>query len=216
MPKLFIAGDSTAAPKLEQKRPESGWGEYLHLFMSPLIEIKNYAENGRSTKSFISDGLLEKIDHEIKAGDYLVIQFGHNDEKTEDPKRYTDPGSEYQDNLLRMARVAIKHQATPILITSITRRLFIDHQLKNDTIGLYPRMMLACADRENIHVIDAYHMTWDLLFRLGEEKSKDIFLHLAPRTYETYPDGLTDNTHLSPYGAKLIASLIALELNKII
>ncbi|MDO9628774.1 MAG: hypothetical protein Q7I99_02635 [Acholeplasmataceae bacterium] len=85
MPKLYIAGDSTASIKQDDKRPETGWGECLHEFVTPNIEIVNYAQNGKSTKSFIEEGLLDQIDKEIKEDDYLLIQFGHNDQKIEDP-----------------------------------------------------------------------------------------------------------------------------------
>ncbi|HBG32315.1 MAG TPA: rhamnogalacturonan acetylesterase, partial [Acholeplasmataceae bacterium] len=121
MPKIFIAGDSTAAIKLEEKRPESGWGEFLADFISPYLEVRNFAQNGRSSKSFIEEGILDQIDKEITKDDYLLIQFGHNDEKKDDPKRYTTAYGTYQENLLKLILTARRHEAIPILITSITR-----------------------------------------------------------------------------------------------
>jgi lysophospholipase L1-like esterase len=216
MPKLYIAGDSLASIKLEDKRPESGWGEYLSFFISPKIEVVNLAINGRSTKSYIDEGLLSKIDHMIKKGDYLLISFGHNDEKIGDLSRYTNPDTDYQENLLRFARVAWKNEATPIFVTSISRRNFKDSKLVIDTVSSYPRSMKKCAKQHHIFCIDAYTISHQLIRDLGEEKSKLLFLHLDKNMHINYPSGIEDNTHLSPYGAKLIASLITVELNKII
>jgi len=215
MPTLFIAGDSTAAKKAENKRPESGWGEYLEYYISPHIKVKNYAENGRSTKSFIDLGCLDKIDREIHRDDYLLIQFGHNDEKMEDPSRYTTKAM-YQDNLERIITVARKHQAKPILISSITRRKFKSGVLDKDAVGLYPYYMKEVSERLNVAFIDAYQITQDIISKLGETNSKKVYLHLKENEHVNYPNGLKDDTHLSSYGAKLFASLIALELNRII
>ncbi len=215
MPTLFIAGDSTAAKKAENKRPESGWGEYLEDYISPHFKVKNYAENGRSTKSFIDLGCMNKIDMEIKTDDYLIIQFGHNDEKIEDPSRYTTK-TMYQDNLECMIIVARKHGATPVLISSITRRKFKSGVLDKDAVAHYPLYMKEVSKRLNVAFIDAYQMTQDIINKLGETNSKKVYLHLKENEHVNFPNGLNDDTHLSPYGAKLFASLIALELNKII
>ena len=216
MPTLFIAGDSTASSKLDEKRPESGWGEFLHEYISPNLIVKNYAKNGKSTKSFITDGLLDQIDLEIKEDDYLLIQFGHNDEKIEDPLRYTDPRTEYKNNLMRFVLVAKKHGATPILLTSITRRKFLDGQLEEHTIGEYPSHMKAFAKENSIALIDAYQITHHIICQSGQEYSKKFYLHLEKNESINYPNGVMDNTHLSLFGAQMIASLIAVELKKII
>jgi lysophospholipase L1-like esterase len=216
MPTLFIAGDSTASIKTEDKRPESGWGEFLHEFITPNIRVENYAQNGRSTKSFINEGLLEKIENKIKEDDYLLIQFGHNDEKIEDPLRYTDPRTEYKDNLMRFVLVAKKHGAIPILLTSITRRKFVDGRLEEHTVGEYPNHMKEFAKENHILIIDAYKITHKIISQSGEDYSKKFYLHLKPNESKNYPDGVIDNTHLSPFGAQMIASLIAVELKKII
>jgi lysophospholipase L1-like esterase len=216
MPTLFIAGDSTASIKTEDKRPESGWGEFLHEFITPNIKVENYAQNGRSTKSFINEGLLEQIENKIKEDDYLLIQFGHNDEKIEDTLRYTDPRTEYKDNLMRFVLVAKKHGAIPILLTSITRRKFADGKLEEHTVGDYPNHMKEFAKENRIDIIDAYKITHRIISQSGEDYSKKFYLHLKPNESKNYPNGVTDNTHLSPFGAQMIASLIAVELKKII
>jgi len=216
MPKLYIAGDSTASIKLDIKKPETGWGEFLDEFITPNIEVVNYAQNGKSTKSFITEGLLDRIDHEIQEDDYLLIQFGHNDEKLEDPSRYTDPRTEYKENLMRFILIAKKHQAIPILLTSITRRKFKDEKLEKHTVGEYPTQMKEFAREHQILLMDTYKITHQIISDAGVEYSKKFYLHLKPGESINYPDGITDDTHLSPFGARMIASLIAVELKKII
>jgi len=213
--KLFIAGDSTASIKQENKRPESGWGEYLKSFISPNLEIKNYATNARSTKSFIAEGRLFQIETEIETGDFLLVQFGHNDSK-DDPLRYTKPFEDYQDNLERFAVVATNNHATPIFISSITRRWFKDGKLDPLALGDYPKAMKEFCLKNNYPFIDMFKISQKLINDLGEENSKALFNHLLPNEHQNYPEGKIDDTHFSPYGAKLFASLIAIELRKYI
>ena len=217
MPKIFIAGDSTAAIKLEEKRPESGWGEFLADFISPYLEVRNFAQNGRSSKSFIEEGILDQIDKEITKDDYLLIQFGHNDEKKEDSKRYTTAYGTYQENLLKLILTAKRHEAIPILITSITRRRFIDKEyIDPNALGEYPMAMLDVAKKYDVLYIDMFKISQKLLQDLGDGGSRQLFMHFKPNESVNYPNGLEDNTHFNPYGAKLIASIIAQELKKII
>ncbi len=213
--KIFIAGDSTAAPKLDSKRPETGWGECLHEFVSPIYEIFNVAENGRSTKSFIAEGRLDVIDSKIKKGDLLIVQFGHNDEKKDNPERYTTI-SQYTANLDRFAQVAKAHEAIPVFISSITRRKFIEGKLSKDAIKDYPEAMKAYANNYGFPFIDMYKISQEIVRKLGEESSKAYYLHLKPNESINYPDGLTDDTHFSPLGARQFASIIAIQLMKLL
>jgi len=216
MPNLYIASDSTAAIKENHRRPETGWGEHLHTFVSPHLKIVNKAVNGRSSKSFIDEGRLDDIDTLLKSGDYLIIQFGHNDQKIEDPLRYTHPHTTYKANLLRFIQVAKKHDAIPILVSSITRRKFIHGSLDPNAIPEYPQAMREVAISHHVDFIDLYAITQKLLSDLGENASKKLFLHLEPGTHLNFPKGITDDTHLSDAGAKLMASLLAVELRHII
>ncbi len=213
--KIFIAGDSTAANKQANKRPESGWGEYLKDFISPHIEIRNYAENGRSTKSFITEGRLFQIETEIEPGDFLLIQFGHNDSK-EDVLNHTNPNTDYMDNLERFAVTATSNHATPIFISSITRRKFIDGKLDPNAISDYPDAMKRFCELHGYPFIDMYHISQKIITQLGDTSSKKFHNYLKPLEHPNYPDGMTDDTHFSPYGAKMYASLIAIELKKFI
>lgn len=214
MQTIWIAGDSTASVKKTDKRPESGWGEYLFEFLHPSITIKNLAENGRSSKSFIDSGILNMIDQGICPGDILLIQFGHNDQKISDSNRYADVQTDYPKNIKLMIDVARKHGATPICLTPITRRDFIHGNLNKHTHLGYPDAMKAVAIQEGVQLIDLFSITQSLLTELGEEKSKLLFLHLNPGESMNYPLGITDNTHLNINGARKIASIVASQIIK--
>jgi lysophospholipase L1-like esterase len=212
---IWIAGDSTASSKKLDKRPESGWGEYLGEYLSQDIIIRNLAENGRSTTSFIREGKLDLIDQGIQKNDILLIQFGHNDQKSIDPNRYADVNHAYPNQLKHMIEVALKHDALPVCLTPITRRDFVDGVLNENTHLGYPMAMKKLCHQEGIMLIDLFKITQDLLTDLGEEASTSLFLHLKPGESPNYPHGVMDNTHLNETGARLIASIIALHIKKI-
>lgn len=208
MTTIFIAGDSTAAKKETDKRPEAGWGEYLETYLAPGYHVNNHAMNGRSTKSFIEEGRLEALDKALKPGDFLFIQFGHNDQKvTED--RGTQPDGEYQSYLAQYVDVATKHDAQAVLLTSVTRRDFHEGQLNQDTLGAYPQAMSEFAKEQQLPLLDMYQITQDLYQNLGYEETKALHLQLAPGEHLNYPEGVTDNTHFNEAGAKQIAQLVA-------
>lgn len=209
MTKIFIAGDSTASIKEQTAYPETGWGEAFRFMLSTNVDLRNYAVNGRSTKSFIADGLLDKINNEIESGDYLFIQFGHNDGKVDDPNRYTDPNTEYPDYLRQYIEVAKNNGAVPILLTSISRRIFKDGVFQINNIGPYPDMMRQVAEEEKVILLDVNRVVERKIAELGDVVSKDLFLHIAPQTHLNYPNGIEDDTHLSPFGAYTIANEIA-------
>jgi lysophospholipase L1-like esterase len=213
MPTIYIAGDSTAASKLQEKRPEAGWGECLHLFLNERYQVENYAENGKSARSFIAAGLLDKIASRIRKNDVLLIQFGHNDQKKEDPLRFSEALGDYQDFLGNFIEVASKNHAIPVLLSAIARRKFLDNG-KPDPFdhGRYPASCLEVARNHDVAFIDMHKRTLVLYEELGEEKSKSLFLHLEPGESPNYPQGITDNTHLNRFGALIIASIIAEEL----
>lgn len=209
---IFIAGDSTAESKTTSERPESGWGEYLSDFFKASIQVANHAMGGRSTKSFLEQKRFEPILDEMKSGDYLLIQFGHNDQKIDDPERYTDPHSTYQDNLKWFIKETKYKNATPILLTSISRRVFKEGQIDTTSLGDYPAAMRKVAQEENVLLIDMHQLSIQLLTQLGEVESKELFLHLKKNEHANYPDGLEDNTHFSEIGAETFAKIVAQEL----
>ena len=212
--KLFIAGDSTAAQKSGEAKPETGWGEKLSCFLSSEIEVRNYSQNGRSTESFITEKRLDQIIKEIGPGDFLLIQFGHNDQKIDTPIG-TMPYGDYQENLARFVEVALAKNSFPLLLTSVTRRDNLpDGRLNPKTLGDYPEAMIALGETLAVPVIDVYRLTQDYYGRLGMEETKKLHLHLAPGQHPNYPAGVADNTHFNDYGAHQIARIIAVAIRE--
>lgn len=205
--KVFIAGDSTAATKLPSKRPETGWGERIYEFFTEDVEFHNHAVNGRSSKSFINEGRLQNMLDSIGDGDFLFIQFGHNDEK-EDIERHTDPFSTYKQYLMRYIEEARKKKANPVLLTSVHRRSFSEDGKLKDTHGDYLKAMRELSIEQNVPLIDIAKKSKILFEKLGPEKTKEIFLWCEPGESENYPEGVHDNTHFSGHGAKAVAELV--------
>lgn len=209
MPTLFIAGDSTAARKGGGEWPMAGWGEYLHEYVSPELGIDNRAVNGRSTRSFLAEGRLADMERDFRAGDFLLIQFGHNDQKLEDPARYTEPHTDYRRNLEVFIDSARSRCVFPLLLTSVSRRRFTaDGEPDPQAVGLYPEVMREVAAETGTPLLDLFASSQQLYRDLGVEASKELFLHLAPGERPNYPDGITDNTHFSGAGARRIAALV--------
>lgn len=207
--RLYIAGDSTAAAKSGIEKPMSGWGEFLSDHFQKQVQVENCAINGRSTRSFITDGRLDYIAQQLQAGDYLLIQFGHNDGKIDDPTRYTDPDTDYPACLRRYIETARAHGAIPVLLTSVSRRFFLeDGQPDPLALERYPEMMRRVADDTETPLLDLFTASQQLYQQLGEEGSKALFLHLSPEQHPNYPQGVEDNTHFSVYGAQRIAELV--------
>ena len=195
-----------------ENNPERGWGQALPNLVSESVSVHNHAVNGRSTKSFIDEGRWEKVRATLHAGDYVLIQFGHNDEKNEDSTRYAAADGAYRVNLQRFVREARAAGATPILLTPIVRRQWSSTGALTNTHGKYPAAVRDVATAENVALIDAEQLTADLLKRYGDEKSKSLFVWTAQGEYPAFPASRSDNTHLSPAGAREVAALIAKQL----
>ena len=204
---VFIAGDSTAAQKLPEKRPETGWGEkFGQFFKDGKVRIENRAMNGRSTKTFISEGRWQAIIDDLKRGDYVFIQFGHNDSAKEKGERYTPP-EDYRKNLIKFIGEVRAKKANPVLLTPVMRRRFDKDGKFYDTHGEYPDIVRAVAKEYKVPLIDMHRKSEKLLVGLGEEKSKNLFMILQKGESPNYPDGLDDNTHFKPEGAEAMAKL---------
>lgn len=221
---VFMIGDSTMANKsITGGKPERGWGHVLGGFFTEDIIIDNHAVNGRSSKSFIDEGRWDKVLSRIKPGDYVVIQFGHNDEK---PKadRHTDPGTTFDANLERFVNESRERGATPILMNAIVRRNFLapcdqpghivasDNQVEGDTLydthGAYLDSPRNVAKKLNVPFVDANKITHELVQGLGREESKKLYMWVEPNTVPAVPKGSVDNTHLNIYGARVVAGLL--------
>ena len=189
-----------------EKAPMCGWGQVLQPLLSGEIHIQNEAVCGRSSRSFISEGRLDRIALCLRPGDRLVIGFGHNDEKLEDPQRYTSPGETFPEYLGKYIDTALEHEAVPVLVTPVIRRRFDEAGNPVPTHGTYPEAIRALAKACGIKLVDLEQATAALLRAEGEEGSKNIFC-FVPAGHPNYPDGLQDNSHLHLRGAVRIARL---------
>ena len=204
---IHLAGDSTMAEKLPEKRPETGWGECLQSFFdAKRVLVKNYAKNGRSTRTFISEGLWATLLEQVKAGDYVLIQFGHNDESKEKVDRYTPP-EDFRKNLIRFIEDVRAKKAFPVLLTPLMRRRFDADGHLLDTHGEYPGIVRSVAAEYKTPLIDMHRKSETLLGHYGAESSRALFLQLKPQENPNYPNGIEDNTHFSPSGAQIMAGL---------
>lgn len=210
---IYTIGDSTMANKPDpDENPERGWAQLLPQFLTDYAIVKNYAVNGRSTRSFISEKRWDSVYHQLKKGDYVFIQFGHNDQKENDPKRYTNPHTAYRHNLIRFVEDSREKEAIPILFTSIVRRNFNDKGTLVDTHGVYPLEVHLVAQELDVPLIDLQFLTEQLEESYGMEGSKKLHLHFAPGEIPYYLKGKEDDTHLSVLGATEVAKLAIKEL----
>ncbi|MBP1613135.1 MAG: pectin esterase [Bacteroidetes bacterium] len=226
---IFMIGDSTMANKsLTGSNPERGWGHVLPGFFSEDIVIDNHAQNGRSSKSFISEGRWEKVISQVKKGDYVFIQFGHNDEK-KDSIRHTEPGTTFDANLRRFVNETRAKGGIPVLFNSIVRRNFVrpqDEEINKDTRkvpgqdvlpqegeklfdthGAYLESPRNVAKELGVAFVDMNKITHDLVENLGPQESKKLFMWIPANTIPAIPQGREDNTHLNIYGARVVGGL---------
>jgi len=214
-PTLFLACDSTMANKPLDENPERGWGMYLPSFLTAEINIENHAVNGRSTKSFISLKHWDGIMNRLQQGDFVMIQFGHNDSKEDDSTRYAPAGTVYKENLIRFVNDVRSKGATPILITPVMRRKFDAGGNFVDQHGDYPSVVKEVAKAMNVELIDLHQSSKELIIQEGVDNSKRFFLHVPAGHFKNYKDKKPeDNTHFSDYGAASVASLVCKAVNE--
>lgn len=212
---VYTIGDSTMANKPNpEENPERGWAQMLPQFFNDNVVIDNRAVNGRSSRSFIDEKRWDSVYKTLKKGDYVFIQFGHNDQKETDPNRYTNPHTAYRYNLIRFVVETLQKGATPILFSPIARRKFNESGTLIDTHGDYPMQARLVANEYKIPFIDLLYFTEMLEKSYGPEKSKELHLHFNKEENNYYPDGKEDNTHLSVKGAEEVAKIVVKELKQ--
>lgn len=212
-PTLFLIGDSTMADKpLIPDNPERGWGQLLPLYFRSGVRVENHAVNGRSSKSFIDEKLWATVTNRLKPGDYVIIQFGHNDEKQNDPKRYTEPFGSFKTNLARFVSETRDHHGTPLLATPVARRKFDDDGKLVDTHGDYVIALRQVAQEQRAPLLDLNRLSTELLARLGPDSSKRLYDWIPAGEFEHRPKGLSDDTHFNAYGASRICDLAVMEI----
>ena len=204
---IFLAGDSTMAAKQPDKRPETGWGEMLAAhFKNGTVMVDNRAQNGRSTKTFIAEGRWHAIVDALKPGDFVFVQFGHNDQSKEKGERYTPP-EDFKKNLARFIEDTRAKKANIVLMTPVMRRRFDKDDKFYDTHGDYPGYVREVALGQKVPLIDMQRMSEAVIVKYGVEGSRKLFLQLKPGENPNYPNGVEDNTHFSPLGAEEMAKL---------
>ena len=207
-PIIYLIGDSTCADKPLDDNPERGWGQVFANFFTNEVVIENHAKNGRSTKSFRYQGLWKAVYEKLKPGDYVFIQFGHNDQKISDTTRYAEAQTNYRQNLIHYVKETQEKGAVPILLTPVNRRKFDAQGNFIDQHGEYPVVVREVANELNIALIDIHKKSLDLFAKLGPEKTKEMFLHIKPGVYKTLNNGKEDNTHFTRTGAIEVAKLV--------
>lgn len=211
---IWLAGDSTIANKEVKAYPETGWGMPFQYFFDSSVTVKNIAKNGRSTRTFISEKLWDSIEHNIQEGDYVFIQFGHNDESKEKTDRYTSP-DDYKANLVKFINEARNKKANPVLLTPVSRRKFNDSGYVKPTHEIYSALVREVAVAQNVPLIDLDAKSMALYQSFGKENSKLLFLQLKPGEHPNYPNGKEDNTHFNELGARLIAQLVLQQIKEL-
>ncbi|MEJ4087444.1 rhamnogalacturonan acetylesterase [Galbibacter orientalis] len=212
---IYTIGDSTMADKKDpENNPEHGWAQVLPNYFKDNVTIINKAVNGRSSRSFITEGRWDSIYKKLEPGNYVFIQFGHNDQKVKDPSRYTNPHTAYRHNLIKFIKESREKGAIPILFSSIVRRNFNEEGTLVDTHGEYPLEARLVAQEQEVTFIDLQYLTEQLEESYGLEESKKLHLHFEPREIAYYPKGKHDDTHLSNKGANEVSKLFIKELQK--
>ena len=226
---IFMIGDSTMANKsLKNGNLERGWGQMLPCFLTEDVAVDNHAMNERSSLSFINEGRWDAVLAKLKKGDYVFIQFGHNDEKASE-KLHTDPGTTFDDNLRRFVRETREKGAYPVLFNSIVRRNFppegvtepkgsyeVEGNVLVDTHGEYLNSPRRVAEEMDVPFVDLNKLTHDLVVNLGVEKSKSLFMWVPAGIYDFCPKGKIDNTHLNIYGGKVVAGIAMEAVAKVV
>ena len=207
---IFICGDSTAASYDPDTSLIAGWGQFLPDYLPEGIAVLNHAMAGRSTRTFLEEGRLQRLEPLMREGDRMLIQFAHNDEGSR-PERRTEPWTSYTENLAAFCAAARKHGALPVLITPICIRNW-EHGVLLPSHGEYLSAMRSLARKENVPLIDLYSLSFQAVQSLGEEASKAFYMVFPAGTDPRYPDGSDDTTHTRRDGAACFARLAAAEL----
>jgi lysophospholipase L1-like esterase len=206
---IHLAGDSTVAPAKPEEHPLTGWGEHLAEYVPD--EVRDLAIGGATTASFVDEGRWDALLHGVRAGDWVLVQFGHNDQK--EPELLAARGG-YRRHLESFVDDVLALDATPVLLTSVERRLFDDGRLARSH-GAYPQAVRDLASERGVHLIDANAFTRWLYEWLGPDRSRELFVHLEPGEAPGWPEGAADDTHFNHEGGRAVARFVARSLDGI-
>ncbi|MBV1908325.1 MAG: rhamnogalacturonan acetylesterase [Kangiellaceae bacterium] len=212
--RVFMAGDSTMSNKEVKDYPETGWGVPFSFFFNESVVVHNYAKNGRSTRTFVEDNLWQKISKQMAGGDFVFIQFGHNDQAKHKLDRYVPP-KQFKLNLSSFIAQVRAKGANPILMTPITRRYFNSNGRIKNTHPVYADLVRQVSKQNKVVFIDMEKLTKAYFEEIGEKDSALRYMHIPPQTHPNYPKGVRDNTHLNQLGAREVAQLVLKELKQL-
>ena len=211
--KLWLIGDSTMAIKEIKAYPETGWGMPFSYFFDSTVTVYNRAKNGRSTRTFIEEGLWKPVVDNLLEGDYVFIQFGHNDEVS--TKKSFTTEEEFKNNLARYITETRSKKAIPVLLTPVARRKFDSSGHIVGTHDTYAELVRTVAKKYNVPLIDHDKKSQALLQELSATTSELLFNHLKPGEHPNYPEGKIDDTHFSELGARKMAEIVLAEIRNL-
>lgn len=209
--RVLIAGDSTVQTYDAARYPQAGWGQFLQCGLSRDAVVINRAIGGRSTRSFIDEGRWDRMMSEVRSGDTVLIQFGHNDATKARPERYADPAT-FRDNLLRFIWESRGHGAHPVLVTPVARRSYDEAGKSRADFAEYSAVMRELAAKTATPLIDLEGASRNLLDRVGAEKARAYYMNLEPGRYPAFAAGQADDTHFTELGARWMADMVAEQL----
>jgi lysophospholipase L1-like esterase len=207
---VYLIGDSTMSIKQVKAYPETGWGMPFAAFFDETVTVDNRAQNGRSTKTFLTENRWQPVAQELHEGDYVFIQFGHNDEVP--TKGSYTPEADFTANLKRFITETRSRKGQPVLLTPVARRKFDAAGKIEETHAAYAELVRVVARQTATPFIDLDVRSQALLQEFGPENSKLLFNHLVPGEHPNYPDGREDNTHFSELGARRMAELVLADI----
>lgn|GEM_PF-550893 len=229
-PVIYLLGDSTVETTKEDNYPRAGWGKMFYTYFKgsdqavianlglsnnisatqykmETITIENHSKSGASTKTVIEKGIFENIKKCLKSGDYVIIQLGHNDAKSNYPEKYTTI-KQYKANLRSFIKACRKKGAICILVSPIPRYGFTDSGECKENFKKYRKAMKSVAEEYNVAYIELGEAMEEYLTFIGPVKSQNLYMMFSAKKYKAYPEGLTDKTHLSVKGAKCTAKIL--------
>ena len=213
--RVFLAGDSTVRTDETIVPARTGWGQMIPALYDHRVVFYNHAKAGRGTKNFENEGRFQAIIDELQSDDYVLIQFAHNDQKSDDPNRFVEPYREYKDNLHHMIDRIKAKGAIPLLVTPVVLRQFNQQDQLEDFHKDYLIAMKQVAEEAQVQMIDLEQKSRELLVALGSEASKALFYHLEADQHPSYPEGLVDDVHFNSAGALTMAILVAEEVERL-
>ncbi len=211
--RIWLIGDSTVCTQPKDRSPVTGWGTPFEDFWDSTVTVLNHARGGRSTRTFISEGRWKNVADSLEEGDYVLMQFGHNDEAKEPQykERYT-PVPDYKTNLIKFITETRNKKANPVLVTPVTRLVFDANGNIKETHKEYSAAVWEVGKAYNVPVIDLDERSRELVQKLGPETSKMLYMQLDTLEHPHYPLGRKDNTHFNEYGARKMAQLVLAEI----